>query len=147
MTHPYRRRQIGTAMIAMTLIAEAAMTAVTFRNGGNLTAFFLFTALLGFLGACFYALDVSVDDEAIRFRMGAGFLRKEIPLSEVRSLSRVRNALWSGWGVRRARNGQKWSFNVSGFDAVELALKNGQIIRIGTDDPEGLLQAVRTRIF
>jgi hypothetical protein len=142
---PYRHRQIGTMIIAMTLFAEAAMTSVAWR-GRNFIAFFLFSALLAFLGACFYALDVSVDDEAVRFRMGAGFFRKEIPLAEISSSSRVRNALWSGWGVKRTRDGQRWSFNVSGFDAVELTLKNSRIIRIGTDDPEGLLQAIRTRI-
>lgn len=144
MSLPYRHRQIGTMIIAMTLFAEAAMTNIATRSG-NLTAFFLFTALLGFLGACFYALEITVDDEAIRLRLGAGFFRRQIALGEVRSASRVRNALWSGWGVRRSRDGRRWNFSVSGFEAVELVLKNGHVLRLGTNDPEGLLKAIQSR--
>jgi len=33
-------------------------------------------------------------------------------------------------------------FNVSGFDAVEIKMKNGKIYRIGTDEPEKLKNVV-----
>ena len=33
-------------------------------------------------------------------------------------------------------------YNVSGFDAVEIQLKNGKIYRIGTDEPKKLEQAI-----
>jgi len=33
-------------------------------------------------------------------------------------------------------------YSVSGLDAVELHLKNGDIRRIGTDDPKGLAAAL-----
>jgi hypothetical protein len=35
-------------------------------------------------------------------------------------------------------------YNVSGFDAVELRLKSGEIRRIGTDDPQGLAEALKS---
>ena len=36
-----------------------------------------------------------------------------------------------------------WIYNVSGFDAVEIIMKNGKIYRIGTDVPEELEAAIR----
>ena len=38
-----------------------------------------------------------------------------------------------------------WLYNVSGFDAVELRLKSGDVYRLGTDDPEGLSAALKRR--
>ncbi len=35
-----------------------------------------------------------------------------------------------------------WVFNVSGWEAVELQMKNGGKYRIGTNDPQGLLNAI-----
>jgi hypothetical protein len=35
-----------------------------------------------------------------------------------------------------------WIYNVSGFDAVEITMKNGKIYRIGTDEPLKLEQAI-----
>jgi hypothetical protein len=37
-------------------------------------------------------------------------------------------------------------YNVSGFDAVEIKLKNGKRYRIGTDEPKDLEQAIRNSI-
>jgi hypothetical protein len=40
-------------------------------------------------------------------------------------------------------NATRLVVHVSGFDAVELELKNNRKFRIGTDDPQQLLTAVR----
>jgi len=40
-----------------------------------------------------------------------------------------------------------WIFNVSGFDAVELVMKNGKIYRIGTDMPKELEVAIKKGII
>jgi hypothetical protein len=37
-------------------------------------------------------------------------------------------------------------YNVSGRDAVEIQLDDGRRFRLGTDDPEGLVAALRTRV-
>jgi hypothetical protein len=39
-----------------------------------------------------------------------------------------------------------WIFNVSGFDAVEIIMRNGKIYRIGTDIPSGLEAAIKQAI-
>jgi hypothetical protein len=35
-----------------------------------------------------------------------------------------------------------WIYSVSGFDAVEIKMKNGKRYRIGTDEPKNLEQAI-----
>jgi hypothetical protein len=35
-----------------------------------------------------------------------------------------------------------WIYNVSGFDAVEILMKSGKRYRIGTDQPEELVQTI-----
>jgi len=35
-----------------------------------------------------------------------------------------------------------WIYNISGFDAVEIKMKNGKTYRIGTDEPQKLEQAI-----
>jgi hypothetical protein len=39
-----------------------------------------------------------------------------------------------------------WIYTVSGFDAVEITLKNGAIFRIGTDEPKALEQSIQQAI-
>ena len=36
-----------------------------------------------------------------------------------------------------------WIFNVFGFNALEIQMKNGKIYRIGTDEPEKLETAIK----
>lgn len=128
----------------MALLAETGVLITCFRHKMWVGALF-FTALLAFLGLCFFSLCVTVHDGAIRLKFGLGFLRRDIPLADVLSARAVRNSYLSGWGVRRLRRAGGWSYGVSGWDAVELSLKNGRILRIGTDDPHGLLAAIGKR--
>ena len=37
-------------------------------------------------------------------------------------------------------------YNVAGMDAIELKLTNGRVFRIGTDEPDQLLQAIQSQL-
>jgi hypothetical protein len=72
------------------------------------------------------------------------FVRKtwhRLPLDEIETVAIVRNRWWNGFGIRR-RSGFRL-YNVAGLDAVELQLKSHDIRRIGTDDPQGLAEALK----
>ncbi len=141
----YRRVQPGYAILALAIIAEISMVISCLRYG-NLAACILFSLVLAFLSACFFSLQVTIDETLIRLKFGVGIIRKEIVLKQILSCTRVKNFIFSGWGVKRIGRTRGWNYNVSGWDAVELTLTDGQRIRIGTDDPEGLLEAVNERI-
>ena len=59
-------------------------------------------------------------------------------MSEIAVSSTGKNHWYYGWGIRLWFWPHMWIFNVSGFDAVEIRMKNGKIYRIGTDEPENL---------
>lgn len=68
--------------------------------------------------------------------------QKKISLNDILSVKTVKNHRWYGWGVRVWFWPKMWIYNVSGFDAVEIQLRNGKIYRIGTDEPKKLAQAI-----
>lgn len=98
-------------------------------------------ALLTLLIPLFGWLTVTVDREGVTAKFGVGLIRRRIRLQEIQNAARVRNTWITGWGIRALGNG--WMFNVSGLDAVEIELKGGGRFRIGTDEPEELLRALR----
>ena len=88
----------------------------------------------------FATLTVKVGDGMITVQFGVGVIRKRIQLSDVESYAQVKNPWYYGWGIRYTPRG--WLYNISGFSAIELTMKNGKTCRIGTDDPEGFAQAL-----
>ena len=93
-----------------------------------------------FLTWLFGSLTVEVDDEELRHWFGPGFWKKSYQLLDIESSTVVRNSWFWGWGIRLTPNG--WLYNVSGLDAVQLQLRSGRKLRIGTDDPQGLVEAI-----
>jgi hypothetical protein len=96
----------------------------------------LFAALL-----CFFKLKVTVDQASVRLRLGIGLVRVSVSLADIASAEAVKGRWYHGWGIRFLGDG--WLYSVNSLDAVELKLKNGRRCRIGTNDPAGLLTAVR----
>ena len=90
--------------------------------------------------ACFATLTVKVGDGVITVQFGVGVIRKRIQLSDVETYAKVKNPWYYGWGIRYTPRG--WLYNISGFSAIELLMKNGKSCRIGTDDPEGFAGAL-----
>ena len=52
----------------------------------------------------------------------------------------VKNPANFGWSMRAAF--LEWFYSVTGPDVVEILLVNGETMRIGTDQPEQLAQAI-----
>ena len=92
----------------------------------------------------FYRLKISIEDETLSASFGLGVIRKKIPLSEIASCEPIRIRWWYGWGVHLTPRG--WLYNVSGFDAVAITLRDGKKLALGTDDPDGLVTAIRDSI-
>ncbi len=89
-------------------------------------------------------LTVTVTDGALDARFGVGLIGKRTALERIASATIVRNPWYYGWGLRRIPDG--WLYNVAGFDAVELTLADGGILRVGTDEPAALKAAIATRV-
>lgn len=92
----------------------------------------------------FATLTVEIDEEALIIRFGPGLIQKRFRQADIISCRVVKNPWYYGWGIHLTPSG--WLYNVSGFWAVELQMKNGKKYRIGTDDPEGLVQAIEDKL-
>lgn len=138
----YQRIQYGFLILIPTLLLTLILGGI-----GTVTAnIFLFSLGLVFLliTTLFYRLVVTVTESAVRLQFGIGLIRKTIPLESIVSAEPVRNSWWYGWGIRIYPKG--WLFNIAGLDAVELQMKRGPRLRIGTNDPVGLTGALQTRL-
>jgi len=89
----------------------------------------------------FGSLTVQIDDRELSHWFGPGFWKKSYELIEIESAEQVRNTWLYGWGIRLTPHG--WLYNVSGLDAVQIQLCSGRKFRIGTDNPQGLLEALQ----
>jgi hypothetical protein len=96
--------------------------------------------ILALVASLFATLTVEVDREAVRLHFGVGLVRKRILLAHVSAWQAVRNPWYWGWGIRLTPCGVLW--NVSGLEAVELALPGGRRFRLGTDEPDALVSAI-----
>ncbi|WP_067100681.1 hypothetical protein [Marinomonas atlantica] len=47
---------------------------------------------------------------------------------------------WMGFGIHAFGTG--WVYNISGLWGVEIELKGGSLVRLGTDEPNYLCQAI-----
>ncbi|PKK81502.1 MAG: hypothetical protein CVT47_02075 [Thermoplasmata archaeon HGW-Thermoplasmata-2] len=101
-------------------------------------------ATIIFVAWQFSLLTVSVNGDAIEIRFGIGTIRKKFLLDDIESCAAVKNPWYYGWGIHRIPRG--WLFNVSGFDAVEIRMKDRRRYRIGTDEPGELENVIRQRI-
>jgi hypothetical protein len=94
----------------------------------------------------FSTLTVSIADNFLKIKFGYGLFRDSFLLSDIVSVSQVKNHWYYGWGIRFWFWPRMTIYNVSGFDAVELKMKNGKVYRIGTDEPEKLESALKQAI-
>ena len=94
--------------------------------------------------AFFHSLTVKISADELRLAFGIGLIRKRFTIADIQSVSVVKNHWYQGWGIRKIRSG--WLYNVSGFDAVEISLRNGRCYRIGTDQPRELCRAIEAAI-
>jgi hypothetical protein len=139
----YRRTQTGRVILVMMLLPAVAAAAALAAVGQLLTALAVL-ALFALVAWLFSSLTVEVTGSELRWYFGPGFWKKSVPLADLREVEPVRNKWWYGLGIRYTPHG--WLYNVSGLDAVEVRLAGGVKRRIGTDDPAGLVAALRGRL-
>jgi hypothetical protein len=140
----YRHTQVGWMTIGIvacvTLLETGAMLGARMSVGlvAVMTSIPLLVALL------FGSMTVTVDQQDIKIRFGVGLIHKRFALNTVRLYRPVQSPWYYGWGIKMIPGG--WMYNVSGSSAVELLLEGGRYVRIGTDEPDALLAALRATI-
>jgi hypothetical protein len=150
----YTHTQSGTTILwslaAAAIIVVGSLALTTRSTGGigalptpALAAIGLVLVILLATAVVFSRLNVRVENGELSWRFGLGFLEHKVPLSDIVNANVVTNPIWAGFGVRRLPDA--WLYNVSGTKAVELVMRDGRRVRVGSDEPEALLQAVGGR--
>jgi len=143
MPNRYRHTQRGTLMLVSLIIGALVCASAAYVSPG-MARWLAAAVALGFLVLAwlFSSLTVIVSEDELRWYFGPGAWRYRLALADIEAARIVRNNVLIGFGIRM-RPGFRL-YNVSGLDAVELRLKTGEIRRIGTDDPAGLIAALRS---
>lgn len=82
----------------------------------------------------FYNLTIQIDEKYIKISFGIGLIKKQFELDSIVSCKPVKIKWWYGWGIHTFFN--TIIYNVAGFDAVELEIKNyNKKVLIGTAEP------------
>ena len=151
--HHYENTQPGTFIRVMTgswvfffgLLAVVMLALVQKEAAIGLGVVTVILAvILGIVCALFHSLTVRVTRSDIALSFGVGLIRKQFPISDISRARIVQNRWYNGFGIRKIRGG--WLYNVSGFDAIEIQLKNERKYRIGTNQSKELLAAVESAI-
>ena len=137
----YKHTQVGYVTGGLTLAALPLVYYAFMVEAGHLGV--LGYAVLGGFGGLavlFSSLTVKVTEQELVFYFGPGFWTRRFALDDIIGAEVVRNSALYGWGIRYTHHG--WLYNVSGLRAVELEIAGEGQIRIGTDEPEALTQAL-----
>lgn len=137
----YKHSQVGY-LIIFVLIAVALLFGSIMTQAGFNSIILVPMVFILFILASFASLKVMIDENYLQIKFGYGIYKKRFMLREIISAKTVKNHWYYGWGIRVWFWPYMWIFNVSGFDAVEIKMKNGKTYRIGTDEPTNLERAI-----
>ena len=141
----YKHTQIGYLVIFALLGTTLLFGTILMQEDLNYPIL-VFMILILLLLSSFVTLRVTLDEKYLKIKFGYGIHRKSFLLQEIISARTVRNHWYYGWGIRVWFWPYMLIYNISGFDAVEIKMKNNKIYRIGTDEPQKLERAITQAI-
>lgn len=135
----WRRTQVGRFTLALDVVLLVLLGVPALATGS--LALWAGVAVVVLLGIVFSTLTVEVAGDAVRFWFGPGVLRRTVPLTELAGAEIARAPWWHGIGLRFTPSDMM--YNVAVGSTVDLVFRSGKRLRVGTDRPEELLEAVR----
>ena len=112
------------------------------KNLPGLITIFIAPLIVFCLTSMFSKLSTTVSDGKITLVFKYGFPKKEILFSEIKSAELQKVTNWWGSGVKIMRHGSMW--RAWGNTAIAIQKHDGKRIVIGSDNPDELLQAIRS---
>ncbi len=102
-------------------------------------------AIFALCGLVFGSLTIRDEGDRLALRFGPlPVLRKTFRYADITGVEIGRTTMLDGWGIHYMP-GRGWTYNLWGFACVKLTLGR-KIIRVGTDDAEGLARFVGEKI-
>jgi len=146
----YRHRQTGFVMIVLFVIAfficvDLFVLGIVFwfhlLSATMLGLIIVLMVLIPVPGVLFSALTITINQRCLDWYFAFGFWKKNLKIADISSCRIVKNPWYYGWGIRRIPGG--WLYSVSGRKAVEIRLRDDGLLRLGSDEPDKLLAALK----
>ncbi len=125
----------------------ALILAIMLSDSTAIAIPFLIVGLaLGFVGACFYYLTISDDEDRLSIQFGPlPLFRRSVRYADVRNVEVARTSIFDGWGIHWTVRGG-WLWNTWGRDCVLMTFDRGRTLRLGTDEPDELCDFLKSRV-
>jgi len=144
MNAKYRHTQYGTLVSLVFLITGILIAVVAQRilvedrapSAILMIGLYLFGLLM------FYSFTIEIFEEKLKFWFGIGIIQKTIALNEIQSTKEIYNPWYYFGGIKLIPGG--WYYAIAPGTAVEIELRDGRIIQLGTNQPKHLNQAIET---
>lgn len=144
MNQSYRHRQVGALMGILALVALLVglvlIRTLSLRGeeySWAIVGIPLFITMIT-LGL-FSVLEISIDAQTLNWRF-MPFIRKSVSLADIAEAKPTRTSFIYGWGIHYTDRG--WLYNVSGFGAVHVRMRDGKQFMLGSDEPMVLADAI-----
>jgi hypothetical protein len=139
----YHHRQISRPTAISFVVMTALFSTPLFFVGPNpvlLAVIAPIIAVVGLLHWIVYSMTIDISENGLGWYFGPGLWKKRILLKDIVRVQRVRIPWWSGVGIKYTP--QAWEYLVRPGDGVEIQTINNEVVRLGTDDVDGLLSAL-----
>ena len=141
MPRAYMHVQRGYLLVGMLAITSSATLVTMWVAGLSLLAS-IALLLQSMTALAFCSSVVEIANGQLSVRYGPGWINRKIAIRDIVSGGIVVSPFAYGWGVRREGRGYSW--RLSQAAAVELQLRNRRRVRIGTDRPFELIEAINS---
>ncbi|MDA7864958.1 hypothetical protein N9B24_02415 [bacterium] len=91
---------------------------------------------------------LSVRDEGAELLIAFGPLplfKRRLQYCELEKVEQSRSTIMDGWGIHMSPSGG-WVWNLWGYNCVDVWYRQGRKVRIGTDDPAGLVEFLKVKV-
>jgi hypothetical protein len=101
--------------------------------------------LMLILAPCFHHLTIADEGDRLAICFGPlPLFQRRIRYADIQDVEIGRTMLIEGWGIHISLCRRGWVWNIWGRDCVVIRHKG--ILRLGTNDPENLVQFLKARI-
>ena len=147
MNAEYKHTQFGAITLAVFLLTGILATYIilSMLSDGRLVVAFVTMGLYLLIVALFYAFTVEVSKGKLNFWFGIRIISKSYSLSEIQSTQEVENPWYYLWGIKSIPGG--WLYAIAPGSGVEIVFKDAKMIRLGTNQPKKLKQAIDDAIL
>ena len=102
--------------------------------------------LMAILALAFCQLTVRDEGDALLVCFGPlPLFWRRVRYAEIERAEQARSSWLDGWGIHMSPGGG-WTWNLWGFDCVDVYLARGRKLRIGTNDPLALAAFLKQQI-